>query len=66
HSWPLSTESYRPHTNDRRAYGRFHWATIGALDWSEVYKPIFMNWAMGIENLVDRQAREAGDDDVEE
>ncbi|MFV0798938.1 hypothetical protein OHI65_08510 [Brucella sp. MAB-22] len=57
---------YTPHTNDRRDYGRFHWSVVGVENWSEVYEPVFTNWAQGIKNGVDRQAREAGEIDDDE
>ncbi len=54
---------YDPRTNDRRKYGRFHWSVAGVQNWSEVFEPMFINWAQGIEDCVDRQAREAGESD---
>ena len=57
---------YDPRTNDRRKYGRFHWSVVGKQNWSEVYEPIFTNWAKGIDNAVDRQARDAGEIDDDE
>ncbi|RNL46360.1 hypothetical protein D7I41_04325 [Ochrobactrum sp. MH181795] len=57
---------FDPRTSDRRKYGRFYWASIGVENWSDVYEPIFTNWAQGIENTVDRQAREAGEIDDDE
>lgn len=57
---------YSPHTNDRRDYGRFHWSVVGVENWSEIYEPVFTNWAQGIETGVDRQAREAGEIDDDE
>lgn len=54
---------YDPRTNDRRKYGRFHWSVAGVQNWSEVFEPMFTDWARGIENFVDRQAREAGEFD---
>ncbi len=57
---------YDPRTNDRRKYGRFHWSVAGVQNWSEVFEPMFTNWAQGIENCVDRQAREAGETDDDE